>query len=238
MVEEIAHQVRNPIVSIGGYATRLQKAFAPKSKNQSYLGQIVYETKRLERMIRRVEEYIQFPQPTYRKENLLEVVEGAIESLSAEANEKGVSFVIRTGDLKENGHLFIDKGLVSRAFLHVLKNSVEAVTLVSVPEKRMTIEIALFDEGEAAGIAVSDKGEGIAKRDLKLIFEPFFSTRPDHVGLGLTFVRRVIGEHGGSVRVDSRLRKGTTVTLYFPKDRRRKIRREFLSPEVANKGHA
>jgi len=236
MVEEIAHQVRNPIVSIGGYAKRLQKAFSPKSRNQSYLGQIVFETKRLERMIRRVEEYIQFPKPTYQRENLLEMVEGAIQSLSAEASEKGVSFVIQTRDLKENGHLFIDKGLVTRALLHVLKNSVEAVTLVPAPEKRMTIEIALFDEGEAAGIAVSDKGEGIAKRDQKLIFEPFFSTRPDHVGLGLTLVRRVMGEHGGTIRVDSRLRRGTTVTLYFPKDRRRKIRREFIVPEVASKG--
>jgi nitrogen fixation/metabolism regulation signal transduction histidine kinase len=115
-------------------------------------------------MIRRVEEYIQFPKPTYQKENLLEVVEGAIQSLSVEASEKGVSFNIQTGDLKENGHLFIDKELVTRALLHVLKNSVEAVTLVSVPEKRMTLEIALFDEGEAAGIAVSDRGEGIKKR--------------------------------------------------------------------------
>ena len=100
----------------------------------------------------------------------------------------------------------------------------------------MSIRIALFDEGDVVAVAVSDKGEGIPKKSLKAVFEPFYSTRPDHVGLGLTLVRRVMGEHGGSVRIESRLRQGTTVSLYFPKDRRRKIRREFISPEVGSEG--
>jgi two-component system phosphate regulon sensor histidine kinase PhoR len=103
-------------------------------------------------------------------------------------------------------------------------------------KKKMTIGIALFEKDEGIAIAISDKGAGIARRDQKLIFEPFFSTRPDHVGLGLTLAKRIIEEHGGKVRVESRLKKGTTVTLYFPKDRRRKIRRELLFPEARRKG--
>ncbi|MCJ7749130.1 MAG: ATP-binding protein, partial [Desulfobacterales bacterium] len=78
----------------------------------------------------------------------------------------------------------------------------------------------------------SDKGEGIAKKNLNRIFEPFFSTRPEHMGLGLTFTKRVMEEHGGKIQVESRLKKGTTITLIFPKDRRRKVRRELISPDT------
>ncbi|MEI9476713.1 MAG: ATP-binding protein, partial [Deltaproteobacteria bacterium] len=74
------------------------------------------------------------------------------------------------------------------------------------------------------------------KRNLQYVFEPFFSTRPDHVGLGLTLVRRIMWEHGGKTRVESHLGKGTTVTLYFPKDRRRRVRRELISPEATGRG--
>ena len=119
-----------------------------------------------------------------------------------------------------------------RALSQILKNSVEAMTTPPLKKKKMTIGITLLEKDEDVAVAISDKGAGIARKDQKLIFEPFFSTRPDHVGLGLTLVKRIIGEHGGRVRVESRLKKGTIVTLYFPKDRRRKIRRELLFPEA------
>jgi signal transduction histidine kinase len=80
---------------------------------------------------------------------------------------------------------------------------------------------------------LSRQGEGIPKKNLSHIFEPFFSTRPDRTGLGLTFVKKVMEKHGGRVEIESRLRKRTAVTLSFPRDRRRRVRREFLSPEVA-----
>ena len=100
MVGEIAHQVRNPIVSIGGYTKRLQKNFSPSSKGQSYLNQILQEAKKLENMIRRVEEYVHVPKPTYRREVVQEVVEAALRTFSEETPAKEVSFNIETTGLK------------------------------------------------------------------------------------------------------------------------------------------
>lgn len=93
--------------------------------------------------------------------------------------------------------------------------------------------MALICEGENAAISISDKGEGIPKKNLQRIFEPFFSTHPDRVGLGLTFVKRVVEGHKGKIQIESRPKRGTTVTLAFPIDRRRQIRREWISPDVS-----
>jgi PAS domain S-box-containing protein len=235
MVEEIAHQVRNPIVSIGGFAKRLQRAFSSTQRNYSYLDQILQETRKLETMIRRVEDYVQIPKPSFGRESIQEVVEAALQSLSKEASQAGVSFNLETKDLRENGHLFLDRGLVIQAISHVLRNSLEALAQASSGKEPKMVTLTLFAGEENIGVSVSDKGHGIPKKNLNLIFEPFFSTRPDHVGLGLTLVRRVIGEHSGEVQVESRLNKGTTITLTFPKDRRRKIRRNLISQEAAVK---
>lgn len=230
MVEEIAHQIRNPVASIGGYTRRLLNAFPSGPKVQSYLEQILREARRLEIVIQRVEEYIKIPRSAFQRENIQQVVESGLQMISQEAKEQGLSIHLEAGGLEGDGNLFMDKGLMVMALSHLLKNSMDAVTLKTIGKQRKTVEIALSEEGEDLIISLSDKGEGIAKKNIRHIFEPFFSTRPDRIGLGLTFVKRVMEEHGGRIEVESRLRRGTTVTLIFPKDRRRKIRRELLSP--------
>jgi len=232
MVEEIAHQVRNPIASIGGFTQRLLKAFSPSQKNRSYLNQILRETKRLETMIQQMEDYILIPKPFFQKENVQEVVEAAFQMVFKEAEEKGILFHLDTGALEGDGVLFIDKDLVIKALSQILKNSIEAITRIPVAKKRMTVEVTLFKAGGDIGISIADKGEGIAKKNLDHIFEPFFSTRPDRVGLGLAFAKRVVEEHGGRIQVESRLKRGTTMIVIVPKDRRRQIRRELISPEA------
>jgi PAS domain S-box-containing protein len=228
MVEEIAHQIRNPIVSIGGYTQRLLKAFSSSQKSRSYLDQILRETKRLETMIQRVEEYVLIPRPVFQREKVQDVVEAALQVVSKEAAEKGLSLNLETGALGGEGCLFIDKGLVIRALSQILKNSLEAISKKPAGKKRATVKVVLFGEDESVGISIFDQGEGIAKKNLNRIFRPFFSTRPDRMGLGLTFVKRVVEEQGGSIQVESRLKRGTTVTLTFPKDRRRKVRQELI----------
>jgi len=100
-------------------------------------------------------------------------------------------------------------------------------------KKGKVVKVSLLGDGGDVGISISDRGEGIPRKNLDRIFEPFFSTRPGRVGLGLTFAKRVVEEQGGRIRVESRLKKGTTITLTFAKDRRRMLRREKLSPEGA-----
>jgi PAS domain S-box-containing protein len=232
MVEEIAHQIRNPIVAVGGYAQRLLKTFSPSPKGKSYLLQILQETKRLEAVIQRVEEYVLIPKPTFQKEKIQEVVEIVLQIFSKEATAKGISLNLETGALEGEGDFFIDKDLIAKALYYILENSIEAVTRIPMGKKGRTIKVSLFGDGGNIGVSISDRGEGIPQKNLDRIFEPFFSTRPDQVGLGLTFAKRVVEEQGGSIRVQSRLRKGTTITLTFPKDRRRILRRGKISSEA------
>ncbi len=232
MVEEIAHQIRNPIASIGGYAKRLLKTPPSTSIRSSYVDRIFQETRRLESILQRVEEYVLISKPTFQEEKILDVVEAAIRTFSGEAAGKGISFNLETKSLEGPGHLFLDKGLVIKALCHLLRNSMESVTRMPLGKKRTTVRVALFEGEEKMGISISDKGDGIAKKDMDRIFEPFFSTLPDQMGLGLTFTKRVVEEHGGGIQVESRLKKGTTVTLLFPRDRRRKVRREWISPKA------
>jgi len=230
MVEEIAHQIRNPIVAIGGYTQRLLKDFSPSAKGKSYLHQIHRETKRLEAMVQRVEEYVLIPKPTFQKEMIQEVVESVIREFSREVTERGVSINLETGALKGEGGFFIDKALLGRALFYILENSMEAVARTPMGKKGRVVKVSLLEDKENTAVSVSDRGEGIPKKNMDRIFEPFFSTRPDRVGLGLTFAKRVVEEQGGNIQVESRLKKGTTITLTFPKDRRRRLRREQISP--------
>jgi len=232
VVEEIAHQIRNPISSIGGYVKRLLKIPPSMSMRSSYLDRIFQETQRLETIIQRVEEYVLISKAAFQREKIQEVVEAALQTFSIEATKSGISFNIDTAALKENGYLFIDKNLVTKALCHILRNSMEGITRIPAEKKRKTVNVSLFESEGSISISISDRGEGIAKKNLARIFEPFFSTRPNRMGLGLTFTKRVMEEHGGEIRVESHLRKGTTITLTFPKDRRRKIRRELISPDT------
>jgi PAS domain S-box-containing protein len=236
MVEEIAQQVRPPILSIGGYARRLQRAYADAPKAQTYLHHILRETKRLDAIVGRVEEFVQVPRPVFRKENIKEVVASALRGFSKQATGDEISFTVETQGLDDDGSLFIDRGLVGNAISHIVQNSIEAIRQEPRVKKKEAVKVALFDDGETVHVSISDKGEGISKRNLQFVFDPFFSTRPDRVGLGLTLVRRIMWEHGGKTRVESHLKKGTRVTLYFPKDRRRRVRRELISPEATVRG--
>src|SRR4030042_4675733 len=235
MLEEIAHQIRNPITAIGGYTQRLLNTFTPSPKVKSYLRQIFHETKKLETMIQRVEEYVLIPKPTFQKEKIQEVVESVLLTFSKEATEKGVSINLETGALEGEGDFFIDRGLFAKALFYILENSIEAVVRRPVGKRGRTIKVSLLGDGGNIGVSISDRGEGIPQKNLKRIFEPFFSTRPDRVGLGLTFAKRVVEEQWGSLRVESRLKRGTTVALTFPKDGGRIARRDNISSEAMGK---
>ncbi|MGQ9509094.1 MAG: ATP-binding protein [Thermodesulfobacteriota bacterium] len=120
---------------------------------------------------------------------------------------------------------------MTKALSRLLENSVDAISKKS-EKKEEVIKVTLSKDKGNAIISIKDQGEGILKKNLRHLFLPFFSTRPDRVGLGLTFVKRVVEGHGGEIEVRSSPNKGTLVTLILPMERRRQIRREWLSQEA------
>ncbi|MCX5907850.1 MAG: ATP-binding protein [Deltaproteobacteria bacterium] len=230
MIEEIAHQFRNPIASVGGYAHRMLKGDTLASKDKKYLRRIVQETNRLEALLQRVEEYIKIPPPIFHGENLPKVVQEAITRFS-QSVPKGVEIRLDTKGLSGDGQFYIDRELIIRVLLHILDNSLEAIQQKPRKKAKEVIDLQLLDDGEVMEIAITDRGLGIPKKNLNLVFDPFFTNHPHRVGLGLTFVRKVMHEHGARVSLGSRLQRGTTVHLFFSKDRRRKLRRESILPD-------
>jgi len=232
MVEEIAHQIRNPIASIGGYLRRLLKESLSSPKREAYAQRILQETKRLEEMIHRMEELVKMPKPIFQKESVLELVENVVRTLSESEKGKGISFSIEEGSLGREESFYVDRSLMSRALIRILENGIESIRQVKRKKGREKITLSLARDGECIELSISDRGDGISKKNLPHIFEPFFSTKPEQVGLGLTFVKGVVEGHGGKILMESRLHQGTTVTMIIPKDRRRPIRRQWISPET------
>jgi len=233
MVEEIAHQFRNPLSSVGGYAKRILKGSLSSPKMKAYLENIMKETERMEKVLQRVEELVRVPRPGFRKETMRTIAAAAQSALSSKVAKQGITLRVNKREFKGEGIFFADRQLLIRTLDQIVDNCCEAILLKPAKARKKVIDLSVWDDGENVGIAVTDWGRGISRRNMGLIFDPFFTTSPKKVGLGLTFVWRVIEEHGGTVRVNSILNRGTTVTLTFPKDRRRKVRQEWLSPEAA-----
>ena len=166
MMEEIAHQIRNPIVSIGGYARRILKSdpSAIPEKSQAYFGRILDEAKQLEVMIERMEEYILLRKPVFQKTRIQEVVEEALLNFSKGRAEENISIKLEEGALKQHGVLFLDQDLIMKVISQILQNSTEAICSGSGKPTRRTIGVVIFDDGERIGVSISDKGPGISRK--------------------------------------------------------------------------
>jgi signal transduction histidine kinase len=138
-----------------------------------------------------------------------EVLGRAVEFVSPQAREKGVrvAFTPLAADPPLRG----DPELIQQVAVNLLVNAVQAVPVGGRVEAR-----ALPAATGEGGFEIEDDGPGISPELRERVFEPFVTARPGGVGLGLTFVKRVVHEHHGSVRVDPALPTGTRVRILFP----------------------
>jgi len=204
----VAHEVRNPVMSIGGFAKRLRKKLEHDRVLQSYADIILKESARLERMVKDIEHYTALPEPDMRETKLSTLFDHV---LSLWGQEPGAQLVkIELNLVPEDPTLYIDKGQISLALINLLRNAAD------VMPQGGTIDISSYWEGGFLVICVKDQGPGIDAADLPRIFDPFFTAKPQGSGLGLTTVNRIISDHKGEIKVQSRLGEGTEFKIYLP----------------------
>lgn len=210
LVQGVAHEIRNPVTTIGGFARRIKKDIGDSRKIEKYVDIILDETARLENIVKRVQDFteIQVFNPT--SEKIEPIVEGVLSAALPLANKLGVRMVKDIApDLPP---VRLDAGQISMALSNIVKNALEAMP------QGGTLTLKALQEDQSLVLTIKDTGCGIPKEQLTSIYDPFVTSKSKGVGLGLTLVHQVISNHHGDIRITSELQKGTVVTLRLPMD--------------------
>jgi two-component system sensor histidine kinase HydH len=221
MAAGIAHEVRNPLASIGLYAQMLVEDLADRPEAARLAGSVGSAVKRIDTIVRDVLRFARDttvqPQPV----TVAALGDQALESCRATLDETAVSVDTRLDD----GEMMVeaDVTLMVQALANVIRNAAEAVAESSENGRTVTVRagrgMRRLPDGsrvERIVISVDDSGPGIAPEVLERMFNPFFTTRRTGTGLGLAIVHRIVEAHDGHVVVSNRSEGGATVELCLP----------------------
>lgn len=218
VVDQMAHHIRNPIASIGGFASRLLRKGLREQDKQLYQEIIYQEASRLDNLLRNLANFTTIPLPSLTEGSFEELLDRALDlvpkPLQAAASEWHKPPVEELRSLRA----FMDLEFLAQSLANVITNALES----GDPSVVITIQAAALDD--RIQLSVTDNGRGIKPKDLPLVFDPLFSTKNEHVGLGLTISQRIIHDHAGSINIEREAGQGTTVTMEIPIERRRSIR--------------
>jgi signal transduction histidine kinase len=207
----LAHELRNPLGTIKASAELLTKASTlarPEVMNEM-AGYIVTETDRVNGLISNFLDFARPLQVHAVTADLRAVISDAVRQHADLASRLGVSIAVKASNLTE---FSFDPDLMKIALSNLLQNAIQA----SPPGR--TVEIRAEPSKENVRIFVIDHGKGIAPEHLESIFNPFFTTKPQGVGLGLAIVSKIVDEHQGLIHLASQPGQGTTFTLTLPKE--------------------
>lgn len=202
----LAHEIRNPLAGIKGYAQVIEKK-PDDERNGSFAQRIVLETLRLETLVSDLLSYARSNQDSTMVIDLAEVVAHAAALLQHEADQRHINLVT---ECPEPVLIAGNRDRLGQALLNIGKNAIQAVS------DGGTVRITLETAGKQTEIRVGDDGHGINQEDLPRIFEPFFTTKARGTGLGLALCRKIIEEHDGKITVQSVVGAGTVVTVIIP----------------------
>jgi signal transduction histidine kinase len=206
MVDGIAHEIRNPLTTIGGMARRLYE-HEEDPQHKSYATTILKSVERLERMLKRIDEYKWVLMTSFKPGDVNSVVKAAISDISAfiEAQKKDIEVSPVLADPMPA--VMLDYNNLKLALYNILHNSVEAI------ERKGRIEVQTFLDKESVAIRIRDTGCGISEDDVRKVFNPFHTSKIEGAGLGLTISYRIVQDHHGDIDIASSRGEGTTVTI-------------------------
>ncbi len=212
----IAHEIRNPLTSVGGFARRLNKIIPAEAKEKDYAKIIIAEVTRLEKILHNVLSFSRESTPNITENDLAEVLEQVLLINKDLFMEKGIEVKSSLDDIPM---FLFDRDLVFEAVENIFLNAVD------VMEKGGTLTVTIVKEDEPDKsnvlIRIQDTGPGISKEQMAMIFEPFYTTKPGKqgTGLGLSITRKIMKSLDGTVDIESEVGKGAEVILTLPFNR-------------------
>jgi two-component system NtrC family sensor kinase len=214
----IAHEINNPLNGILTYTKLIERKLADGTlkkdevpKFLSYLGIMERETERCSTIVRNLLDFARQREPSLKPDvDINAVVE---EALSLLANQIALQEITLEKRFNQLPPIMADPMQLRQVFLNIILNACEAMNNEGV----LTVTTVLSNKRKkAVRVEIADSGVGIDEKDLPKIFDPFFTSKEKGTGLGLSVVYGIINSHQGTIEVDSKAGKGTTIAITLP----------------------
>ena len=212
----VAHEIRNPLTAIKFRLFSLGKSLPASESEAEDLTVISAEINRLERIVRDI---LQFARPS--EPEMVNVPAGRIldevrELLRAHLDKADIELKLETND---DVWLRADTQQIKQVLINLIQNAAESIGRGGTITLRIVSENASLDRSSepVAVVEVSDTGKGIPPEVQKRLFDPFFTTKEGGTGLGLPIAARIVEKHGGDLRYQTEINRGTTFRLVLPR---------------------
>lgn len=206
----VAHEVRNPLSSIKGFATYFKERYKNIPEDQQISDIMIQEVDRLNRVVGQLLEFARPINLSLRQVSLESFMEKSLKLVEAKAHESKVATDLTLSPDVDT--CLMDPDRLSQVLLNLYINAIEAMEsggdlMVNVKPSPLLPMVM---------ITIRDTGSGIAESDLDHIFDPYFTTKSSGTGLGLAISHNIIEAHGGEIAIESKPGQGTIITITLP----------------------
>jgi two-component system, NtrC family, nitrogen regulation sensor histidine kinase NtrY len=223
LIRILTHEIMNSVTPISSLTETMQSLLQSKEGKEKQLDELKQETisdirfslntihKRTDGLLQFVDNYrklTKVPKPSLEKTDLKEFISSVVRLMEHELSRKQILLQLTIPDGLE---VELDKILVEQVLINIITNGIHAVD----GREKPTITISAFPQDRQAVISIADNGKGISAKELNEIFIPFFTTKKDGSGIGLSLSKQIISLHGGFIKVKSEFNVGTTIFLHF-----------------------
>jgi len=208
----IAHEIRNPLSSIRGLAQFISGSLSPADERKADLKTIIQEVDRLNNLVFQILDYAKVKKLNLTSFSFNSLLTEVVELFKQEISDKRIEFTLELSP--EISLVQADRDQLRQMLMNIIINALQAIPQEG--EIKIETEKSVLKEEPAIKLVIEDNGEGIADKDLNQIFDPFFSTRAQGSGLGLSIVYRIVESHQGEIKVESKVGKGTKFIIFLP----------------------
>jgi signal transduction histidine kinase len=206
---EVAHEVKNPLAGLLLYSLHLKGKATNFSESEIYLVDKIVET--INHLNSRVEQILGFARPvslTLRSGNLNDMVNDVLELLRPQLTANNVEVHLSMDHQVANG--MFDESSMRGALMNLILNAIEAMP------NGGSLSVTIGRSDHELRLEIKDSGRGVSEEEAKKIFEPFYTTKTQGLGLGMPYAKKIIEQHGGMITFNSTLGEGTTVGISMP----------------------